>query len=325
MVEVFRLVREVLADDGTCWINLGDCYAHGPTWAHREQRDPSLMQNNSGWTKREQGTANTLAPGLKPKDLCGIPWRIAFALQANGWTLRQDIIWAKPSPMPESVTDRCTKSHEYLFLLSKSPRYYFDAHAIREEAKYGPSRPRDGIAVQDHKILGSNGGFRGGNRANDGDPSAGRNRRSVWTIASEAFPDAHFATFARKLVEPCVLAGTSERGHCPECGKRWERLIESTRPEQYSGKSARWGNDGNGMRMPDKFNTEHKTLGFRATCDHGHLEPIPDIVLDPFGGTGTVGRVAQDLGRRAILIELSPAYAAMAKKRTAQTGMALST
>jgi hypothetical protein len=158
--------------------------------------------------------------GLKPKDLVGIPWRVAFALQADGWYLRSDIIWSKPNPMPESVTDRPTKAHEYLFLLTKSPRYYFDADAVREA-----SLDTGGNGNFAGRMGGARDTARSGGHGTEERPAyaAGRNLRSVWTIATEPYPGAHFATFPRKLVEPCVKAGTSERGVCPECGAPWTR------------------------------------------------------------------------------------------------------
>jgi DNA modification methylase len=212
MVEVFREVRRVLRKDGTLWLNLGDSF--------------------------------------KDKNLIGMPWRVAFALQTDGWYLRQDIIWAKPNPMPESVTDRCTKAHEYIFLLSKSPRYYYDQDAIREEIKAG-----SGIRMRASK----HDGCRGDKIKN---PTAditlkhyqeikGANRRSVWEIDTQPFREAHFATFPPALIEPCVMAG------CPKGG----------------------------------------------------------TVLDPFGGAGTTGMVADRLQRDAIIIELNPDYAAMAELR----------
>ena len=204
MVEVFRGVRRVLADDGTLWVNMGDCYASAPTGTHREPRDPRAMQNNSGWTKREHGTANTLAPGLKPKDLVGMPWRLAFALQADGWYLRSDIIWHKPNPMPESVTDRPTKSHEYLFLLSKRERYYYDCDAIKEDGKLGRS------GNTQHKYV--NGDERNRTKFGllkiRGTAYPRVNKRTVWSIASAPFKGAHFATYPPKLIEPCILAGS---------------------------------------------------------------------------------------------------------------------
>jgi len=205
LVEVMREVRRVLRDDGTLWLNLGDSYT-------------STTKGSGGTSAKQVSKAGSfhngsqrLIPDTKPKDLVGIPWRVAFALQADGWWLRSDIIWAKPNPMPESVTDRPTKSHEYLFLLSKRERYYYDADAIKEPALFGPSRPRDGVAPQGRKMLGHFGGFRGGSRANDGDPSVGRNRRTVWTIPTQPYAGAHFAVMPEALVEPCILAGSKPR------------------------------------------------------------------------------------------------------------------
>jgi DNA modification methylase len=310
MVNVFRLVREVLADDGTLWLNLGDSYSGGGGFSPDSPSNQGRGQYvTNGKSRLYKGRAP--ASGLKPKDLIGMPWRVAFALQADGWYLRSDIIWHKPNPMPESVRDRPTKSHEYLFLLTKGPRYFYDAEAVREpslDRTGGGQCPDGGPKINFVRSCGS----RKLGRTNLN--PAGRNRRTVWTITPKPYPGAHFATFPPKLVEPCILAGTSEKGHCPQCGARWVRVVERTRPERYGGKSVRWGNDGNGMRMPDKFNTEHKTLGFRPTCDHNR-KPVPDVVLDPFGGSGTTGQVAEQLGRDWVLIELSGKYAKLIDDR----------
>jgi len=315
MVAVFREVRRVLRDDGTLWLNLGDSYN-----AYNGNAGPSsgFSAGSAADTQRPK-----LASGhglrtnsLKPKDLVGIPWRVAFALQADGWYLRQDIIWAKPNPMPESVRDRCTKAHEYLFLLAKSERYYFDAEAIQEpfaessiarleqpglEQQAGSDRvpgktngPMKAVGrhlpgnkthkgttayeqgAEEHRTkaglvayaerqrAAAPASYRGstftkGKTASvkptvgQGDrvEAAGRNKRSVWTVTTQPFKEAHFATFPPALIEPCILAG------CPEGG----------------------------------------------------------TVLDPFGGAGTTGLVADRLGRNAILIELNPSYAEMARKR----------
>lgn len=186
MVDVFREVRRVLRDDGTLWLNLGDNYA----------------ANRHGMKAADFG--------LKSKDLVGIPWRVAFALQEDGWYLRQDIIWHKPNPMPESVTDRCTKAHEYIFLMAKNERYYYDQEAISENAK---------CAGQKVKTNGNQGMCSGydGHRTRDGLKRGvvvanNRNRRSVWTVATHSFAWAHFATFPPDLIKPCILAG------CPEGG-----------------------------------------------------------------------------------------------------------
>lgn len=241
MVAVFREVRRVLRDDGTLWLNLGDSYANDGKWGGSSGgKHVPALHGNSGIGRGKVTT------GLKPKDLVGIPWRVAFALQADGWYLRQDIIWHKPNPMPESVTDRCTKAHEYVFLMSKSARYFYDAAAIAEEgvipagtkaAKGSAERfntPGVNSRPPEYKIY-------------DGM----RNARSVWTIATQPFKGAHFATFPPELAERCIKAG------CPSGG----------------------------------------------------------TVLDPFGGAGTTGLVADRLGRNAILIELNPEYAALAERR----------
>jgi DNA modification methylase len=199
MVEVFREVRRVLRDDGTLWLNLGDSYATG-------SNDPkSFRRDRAEINITHKGTA----AGLKPKDLCGIPWLVAFALRADGWYLRSDIIWHKPNPMPESVTDRPTKSHEYLFLMSKSERYYYDAAAIAEEAIWSDDR-RAGEGRLTY------GGKRQGDPGTGGEAfvkiSETRNRRTVWTVTTQPYSGAHFATFPPKLIEPCILAG------CPNDG-----------------------------------------------------------------------------------------------------------
>lgn len=226
LVAVFREVRRVLCDDGTLWLNLGDSYATATATG---------PQGRAGLRAMRTFAAEGMAPrgDVAPKNLLGIPWRVAFALQADGWYLRQDIIWAKPNPMPESVTDRCTKSHEYVFLLSKSPRYYYDVAAIAEPSIYGAmdgratperpgyfapgqtpqmrSRPRDrragaGRIAYDGKRVGQPGTGQEAFVSID----ATRNRRDVWTVASQPFPGAHFAVMPEALAEPCVLAGSAE-------------------------------------------------------------------------------------------------------------------
>ena len=205
MVAVFREVHRVLRDDGTIFLNLGDSYASGGRATYRS----GVSENKGQDVQNDMPRPNTPS-GLKPKDLCGTPWRVAFALQADGWYLRQDIIWSKPNPMPESVRDRCTKSHEYLFLLVKSERYYFDAEAITEESIYKAGEGG-------HQRFGAPGGKAeieyGAQVSGEIWNSKGtRNKRSVWTIATAPFKGAHFATFPPKLIEPCILAG------CPPGG-----------------------------------------------------------------------------------------------------------
>jgi DNA modification methylase len=196
MVEVFRLVRDVLAEDGTLWLNLGDGYAGTHTTYEGKQ---NKWQHGEYPGRKEVGQPKH---GLKPKDLVGIPWRVAFALQADGWYLRSDIIWSKPNPMPESVTDRPTKAHEYLFLMSKRERYYYDAKAIAEVAT---GQDAGNGFVRPERISWAG---RGDPTPWKADPSGTRNRRSVWTIATQPYAEAHFATFPEALVEPCILAGS---------------------------------------------------------------------------------------------------------------------
>jgi DNA modification methylase len=200
MVEVFREVRRVLKDDGTLWLNLGDSYSGAAN-------SGGANQNLGGPAVRTSGLPVKAGHNIKPKDLVGIPWRVAFALQADGWWLRQDIIWHKPNPMPESVTDRCTKAHEYVFLLTKSQRYYYDAEAVSEAsvdaASYRPRSPRNPDKREGDKFFAT----KVGSHAN-GKVYATRNRRSVWTVTTKPYSGAHFAVMPEALVEPCLLAGS---------------------------------------------------------------------------------------------------------------------
>ena len=220
LVEVFREVRRVLADDGTLWLNLGDSYAAQRGGTH--QPAETLAGGKGGKTEdgervnrdRFDGynpTRNATAIGLKHKDLIGIPWRVAFALQADGWYLRQDIIWHKPNPMPESVQDRCTKAHEYIFLLSKSARYFYDIKSVMEPVASGTvarlSQPTISQQVGSDRVPGKT----NGNMKAVGSTET-RNRRSVWTVTTKPYSGAHFATFPPDLIEPCILAG------CPSGG-----------------------------------------------------------------------------------------------------------
>jgi len=269
LVEVFREVRRVLRNDGTLWLNLGDSYATGTKWG-----DSTGGKAAAGLHGHGGGGRNKTRPGLPDKNLIGIPWRVAFALQADGWYLRQDIIWSKSNPMPESVKDRCTRSHEYLFLLSKRPKYFFDHEAIKEPAQEWHGRAgtfdRSGNQVADHVLPGQaaaqhrprpskkRGEFNGKTEAM---ADSGRNafravtptrsKRGVWTVPVRAFKGAHFATFPPDLIEPCILAGS----------------------------------------------------------------PAGGVVLDPFGGSGTTAGVAIAHGRKAIICELNPEYAALVPTR----------
>jgi len=302
MVEVFREVKRVLRDDGTLWLNYGDCYAGSTTGADRPP-EPGHTHEDSGRVKTGQENKHRRPDaGLKPKDLVGMPWRIAFALQADGWYLRSDIIWSKPNPMPESVTDRPTKSHEYVFLFAKSKKYYYDADAVREK----------------HESLKDL-----GRSQTDYCNPAGRNRRTVWEIPTQPTPEAHFATFPEALVEPCIKAGTSARGACPECGAPWRRVVEHVKGEHDPAASddqrrrcaGRISGGTSSTTIGSKRQGYNKTLGWAPSCTCGCEETVPCIVLDPFGGSGTVAKVARDLGRSSILIEINPEYVQIAKKR----------
>ena len=214
MVAVFREVRRVLRDDGTVWLNLGDSYSSGSrtTTTNDSFRGDTLVNT----------TRTPVVEGVKPKDLIGIPWRVAFALQASGWYLRSDIIWSKPNPMPESVQDRPTKAHEYIFLLSKSQKYYYDADAIRESlAPTSIGRLQQNIEGQTGTTRANGGMKSNGNLKAVGDIELGRNKRSVWEISTQPYPEAHFATYPEKLVEPCILAG------CPTGGTVLDPFVGS--------------------------------------------------------------------------------------------------
>lgn len=201
MVEVFRCVWDVLADDGTLWLNIGDSYARTGGTDRRVSASAQVGSTRNTMEQMSDRTSNAAAMGLKSKDLIGIPWMLAFALRADGWFLRQDIVWHKPNPMPESVRDRCTKAHEYVFLLSKSERYFFDGDAMREDAVKGAAGSTFNTGKTAAHQMGRSSAAE---RVEDGK----RNRRSVWTVATRPYKGAHFATFPPALIEPCILAGS---------------------------------------------------------------------------------------------------------------------
>ena len=327
MMRVFREVHRVLRDDGTLWLNIGDSYANAqPRGRMEDQGDLSTGDHGELIPKRDWSCWN-----LKQKDLVGMCWRVAFALQSEGWYLRSDIIWAKPNPMPESITDRPTRSHEYVFLLAKSARYFYDADAVREEHK----EPWRGHGEKE-RINYNTGGITGRGRVGEYEDGirqynpAGRNRRDVWTITTQPTPEAHFATFPEALVEPCIKAGTSERGCCSVCGAPWVRVVEkgaSAGFEDYNGKWSEEDKQSSGRRILGRVKAawaaggEHDnpfpksiTVGWQPSCTC-NAEIVPSVVLDPFGGSGTVAKVARDLNRDAILIELNPAYVEIARRK----------
>ena len=326
LVAVFRAVRRVLRDDGTLWLNLGDSYAAGCMTG--KQGSNSSTGRNIG-----QGAGTTMPPrkappGLKPKDLVGIPWRVAFALQADGWWLRSDIIWSKPNPMPESVRDRPTRAHEYIFLLSKSARYYYDADAIAEPCQSGPSDIRKMLEQKnriggltktlDDPLAKASAATNIGQKRAVGDPS-GRNRRSVWEITTAPFPEAHFATFPPKLPELCIKAGSAEQS-CPECGAPWERVVERTTATalQNTGYTEACGARNDGDRPGSYVGAGVTTLRWQPSCECGCTDTVGSVVLDPFIGSGTVGLVAEKLGRRWVGIDANAEYLEIAKRRLAQ-------
>ena len=317
MVQVFREVKRVLRDDGTLWLNLGDSYtAHGTggnTYKTTDDKRKEMGEKLFGG-----GIKRTMPDGLKPKDLCGIPWRVAFALQADGWYLRSDIIWAKPNPMPESVTDRPTKAHEYIFLLSKSARYFYDAEAVKEESTTGD--PRRPYTSKGAKEMDGRKKWHSGEKRNPANFNT-RNRRSVWTVATQPYPEAHFATFPPKLIEPCILAGASPKS-CEICGAPWERVIEKTNNPDLSHKGSRFdsgktaGRDG-GDRTQKGIRYLNQAAGWRPTCTCENEGKGRCIVLDPFAGSGTTLWVAERFGRDSIGIEISPEYCELIRKRMA--------
>jgi len=321
MVEIFAEVRRVLRDDGTCWLNLGDSYSGSWGAMSHDIEGKARRTGTNGRPPQSFGNG-----GLKPKDLCMIPSRVALALQGDGWYLRSDIIWSKPNPMPESVTDRPTTAHEHLFLLSKNERYYYDADAIREPAQDWGSRDRTHWSARvNAESYGQtpHGGCEDVNFA-----ERGRNKRTVWTIATSPTHYAHFATFPEKLVEPCILAGTSEKGQCPECGKPWVRVTTKVETGQTQKMADGWAThegghgsfhrDGREAGEAGKPVTALKTLGWRPDCLCGQVNPVPQIILDPFVGSGTTGKRARELGRNYVMIELNPDYCKIAEDRLAQ-------
>ncbi|WMW64363.1 site-specific DNA-methyltransferase [Nitratidesulfovibrio liaohensis] len=310
LVDVFREVSRVLHPTGTLWLNIADSYAGSCKGAWKNKDAPK--ETYSPDYQSPQLQMARVFPGIKPKDLIGIPWMLAFALRADGWYLRQDIIWEKPNCMPESVRDRCTKSHEYVFLLSKSPRYFFDADAVKEPATGSASGNKARKMRPCADVL--NRGAQAGSVPWDG--ALTRNRRSVWSVPTAKFDGAHFAVFPPALVEPCVLAGTSSHGVCPACGNPWARVIERTGHENMREQAHQPGNRPTKTDSTGWAPLTRTTDKWSPTCDCGKA-PVPSTVLDPFAGTGTTGEVAVLAGRCFVGCELNPAYVADARARIA--------
>jgi len=273
LIDLMRDVRRVLKPTGTLWLNLGDSFYGGAR------------------------TPRTAGGGLKPKDLIGVPWQVALALRADGWYLRSDIVWHKPNPIPEPSIDRPIRAHEFVFLLSKERRYFYDAEAVREVATTCHRSSQRPTSPRHHS----------------------RNRRSVWTIATQPYRGSHTATFPIKLVEPCVLAGTSAAGCCSRCGRPWRRQLEVT----YQSIAPHAENRQRRHADPRVFEItvprvrEARTVGWQPTCDCD-APTVPAVVLDPFAGTGTTLLVAQQQGRHAIGVELNRSFLGLLKGRLSQ-------
>lgn len=336
MVDVFREVRRVLAPWGTCWINVGDKYMSDGGSGH--QGNGNSCRAHRRHTQTNLATAAPAALGLKPKDLCLLPARLAIALQDDGWYVRQRCIWAKASPMPESTKDRPTTDYEDVLMLTKGESYYFDAFAVMT-ATTGKAHSRgNGRTLRGGRV---DGGIRDEQR----EAIATRNLRAVWPLTGARFADekclacgtyydarekrglertegwklicrcgrsdawlAHFATFPPALPDLCIRASTSERGNCAWCGVPIERIVERPRVGDTRSARAAKGTHDNPFPAP-------KHLGWRECCPAAHGETRPAVVLDPFAGAATTLMVADRLGRDSIGIELRADYIAMAEER----------
>lgn len=346
LVEVFREVRRVLRPDGTCWVNMGDSYAIGDRTGHGT-RCGYKQQTNRGANGTADAPRQPTPDGLKPKDLMGAPWRLALAMQDDGWWLRADIVYSKPNPMPESVHDRPAKAHEYVFLFTRrGAGYFWDAEGVKEPASTNTHLQKSQCRGQ--KTLANDGtfGVRSGSDWGATSPyrPAERNCRSVWTIPTQPCPEAHTATFPEALVRRCVQAGTSDHGACALCGAPYARIVEKGEPDEVAAKrcgaNAFGGYNGKrtkeypaGSQVPGEVKARilkglclRRPAGWRPTCKcrpwdvtdpalYGKPAIVPCVVLDPFFGSGTTGLVAAKMGRRFIGIDLNPEYCDLAAKR----------
>jgi DNA modification methylase len=325
MVQVFRQVWRVLRDDGVLFLNLGDTYC---TKAGKGDNAPQTKWKKGATYPNGAPHRCAELEGFKPKDRIGIPHRVAFALQADGWYWRDEVVWDKVNPMPQSATDRCSGVHEIVFMFSKRERYFYDWKAIEETATQKGRVRSDPVGGNKYieGVKHSNGSVFEG--------SDNRRKRSVWSIASHPLKEKHFAAFPPRLVEVCVRAGTSQKGCCRKCGAPVVRVLEKTRVATRPGLDSKvfggpnsqfrvskdprhqeeWDGKEVGNRDPQRHVTGTKTIGWKAGCDCGE-GTVPCIVLDMFSGAGTTCLVAKQLGRRYLGIELNPDYVAMSNRR----------
>jgi DNA modification methylase len=317
LVDVFRQVRRVLHPAGTLWLNLGDSYA-GSGGAGGDYSVNGLNAGQPKW-KSNYKIAPGRTPGIaghKPKDLLGIPWRVAFALQADGWWLRSEITWCKRAPMPESVRDRPTSATEKIFLLTKKATYFYDAMAVAEPAERGAA----GSTFTNGKT-GANGMGRVSQLERE--ETATRNQRNFWLLSPEPYPHVHFATYPTEIPRRAIRAGTSAHGVCTTCGAPWERTVE--RGEMVQCGHVAPHHNHKRADQPDSTLSQSSALrtGLKASITHAGWQPtctcgadvVPATVLDPFTGSGTTGAVAISLGRRFVGVELNPAYVELAHRR----------